>query len=144
MRLWSLDPSYLDAPGLVACWRESLLAQKVLRGKTRGYRHHPQLARFRACSDPLGAMGSYLKGLEREAKRREYRFNADLIVCPETDITLNVTSGQVDYEMAHLRAKISQRSPALLDTLPESSLRTHPLFTVVDGPIEPWEIVSPT
>jgi hypothetical protein len=43
MRLWSLHPQYLDPQGLVALWREALLAQAVLRGKTRGYKHHPQL-----------------------------------------------------------------------------------------------------
>lgn len=32
MRLWSLHPSYLDAVGLVALWREGLLARKVLQG----------------------------------------------------------------------------------------------------------------
>ncbi|HWP85543.1 MAG TPA: pyrimidine dimer DNA glycosylase/endonuclease V, partial [Terriglobia bacterium] len=39
MRLWSLHPSLLDSKGLVALWREALLAQKVLRGETKGYRH---------------------------------------------------------------------------------------------------------
>ncbi|MFZ2406304.1 MAG: pyrimidine dimer DNA glycosylase/endonuclease V [Methylobacter sp.] len=38
--------------GLLALWREALLAQKVLRGESRGYRHHPQLARFRELVDP--------------------------------------------------------------------------------------------
>ena len=28
MRLWTLHPKYLDAKGLVALWREALLAQK--------------------------------------------------------------------------------------------------------------------
>lgn len=36
MRLWSLHPNCLDAQGLVALWREALLAQAVLRGQTRG------------------------------------------------------------------------------------------------------------
>lgn len=44
MRLWSLHPQYLDAKGLVALWREGLLAQAVLAGQTRGYKRHPQLA----------------------------------------------------------------------------------------------------
>lgn len=48
MRLWSLHSRYLDSRGLVALWRESLRAQKVLMGDTIGYRHHPQLDRFRA------------------------------------------------------------------------------------------------
>ena len=46
MRLWSVHPRYLDTAGLTACWREALLAQKVLTGATRGYRRHPQLERF--------------------------------------------------------------------------------------------------
>lgn len=46
VRLWSLHPRYLDTAGLTAGWREALLAQKVLTGVTRGYRHHPQLERF--------------------------------------------------------------------------------------------------
>ena len=53
MRLWSLDPAHLDRQGLVACWREALLAQAVLAGRTRGYRHHPQLERFRVVPGPV-------------------------------------------------------------------------------------------
>jgi hypothetical protein len=41
-----VHPRYLDTAGLTACWREALLAQKVLTGGTRGYRRHPQLERF--------------------------------------------------------------------------------------------------
>ena len=47
MRLWSVHPLHLDRQGLTACWREALLAQAVLAGRTRGYRAHPQLERFR-------------------------------------------------------------------------------------------------
>ncbi len=36
MRIWTLHPQYLDRQGLVALWREGLLAQEVLRGQTRG------------------------------------------------------------------------------------------------------------
>jgi len=60
MRLWSLHPSYLDPQGLVAVWREGLLAQAVLRGQTTGYTRHPQLARFRGAG-ALGAMAAYLR-----------------------------------------------------------------------------------
>jgi hypothetical protein len=67
MRLWSLHPKYLDARGLVALWREGLLAQAVLRGRTNGYVHHPQLERFRAESSPLGAIADYLRGVHGEA-----------------------------------------------------------------------------
>lgn len=30
MRLWSVHPGWLDAKGLVAAWREGLLARAVL------------------------------------------------------------------------------------------------------------------
>ncbi|HNX99076.1 MAG TPA: pyrimidine dimer DNA glycosylase/endonuclease V, partial [Candidatus Aminicenantes bacterium] len=73
MRLWSIHPRYLDGRGLVALWREALLARKVLTGRTRGYRHHPQLARFRATADPLGTIDRYLAGVLAEADRRGYR-----------------------------------------------------------------------
>lgn len=67
MRLWSLHPKYLDARGLVALWREALLAQAVLRGETRGYRRHPQLERFRNHAAPLAAMSLYLRAIHAEA-----------------------------------------------------------------------------
>ena len=38
MRLWSIHPKYLGTKGLVALWREALLAQKVLQGNTKGYK----------------------------------------------------------------------------------------------------------
>lgn len=37
-----------------------MLANAVLEGKTRGYRHHPQLIRFRKHPDPLAAINAYL------------------------------------------------------------------------------------
>ena len=63
MRLWSIHPKYLDRQGLIALWREALLAQAVLSGKTRGYRNHPQLERFRNHPAPLSAISLYLDGL---------------------------------------------------------------------------------
>ena len=63
MRLWTLHPKYLDAQGLVALWREGLLARAVLRGMTKGYRHHPQLQRFRAHASPRAAINLYLEGV---------------------------------------------------------------------------------
>ena len=79
MRIWSLHPSLLDRRALVACWRETLLAQKVLRGLTRGYTNHPQLIRFRAHPQPLEAVAAYLSGLADEADARGYSFNRALI-----------------------------------------------------------------
>jgi len=76
VRLWSVHPKYLDARGLVALWREALLAQAVLRGGTKAYLHHPQLQRFRAQPSPLGAIADYLRGVHDEAIRRGYAFMA--------------------------------------------------------------------
>lgn len=85
MRIWSVHPSLLDAKGLVACWRETLLAQKVLQGLTQGYKNHPQLDRFKASPDPLVAVCAYLHGLADEAERRGYNFNRSLVVMEQSE-----------------------------------------------------------
>lgn len=145
MRIWSLHPRYLDAKGLVACWRETLLAQKVLDGKTTGYRNHPQLERFRAGDEPLVLIGAYLEGLALEADARGYRFNRALVLrAPTAELQhLAVTTGQLDHEREHLLAKLAIRAPALRAAIPvpPEQPAVHPLFSVVAGPIEPWEVV---
>lgn len=140
MRLWSLHPRHLDRAGLIACWREALLAQAVLAGRTRGYTRHPQLERFRATPDPLGAVGAYLVGLAHEAGRRGYRFDSSRIdrPGPRPKSRLPVTSGQVALEREHLASKLAVRAPEQVGSLPEHP-GVHPIFTIVDGPVEPWE-----
>lgn len=103
MRLWSLNPCYLDAKGLVALWREALLAQKVLAGETRGYTRHPQLIRFRRCPDPRGAIAFYLSAVCDEADRRGYNFDRAKIDERDFNGSLAVTEGQVIYEWEHLK-----------------------------------------
>jgi hypothetical protein len=61
MRLWSIHPGYLDAKGLVALWREALLAQNVLLRNTKGYKKHPQLEQFNNTSNPIGAISQLFK-----------------------------------------------------------------------------------
>src|SRR5690348_2594321 len=114
MRLWTLHPKYLDAKGLVALWREALLAQKVLQGKTSGYRHHPQLIRFRAYAKPVAAITAYLKAVHDEACRRGYQFDGAKIVRHRTTIKLDETEGQLLYEWEHLKRKLKRRSPKIL------------------------------
>jgi hypothetical protein len=140
MRLWSLHPQYLDPAGLVALWREGLLAQKVLLGQTRGYRFHPQLNRFRACADPVLAIGAYLDEVAREAERRGYAFDRGKIVrdgaCPK----IAVRRGQIGYEWEHLLRKQAARSPQFFVRNSEvRRWRVHPLFVVVAGGMEEWE-----
>lgn len=138
MRLWSLHPKYLDRQGLTACWREALLAQAVLAGRTKGYRRHPQLDRFRSAPDPLAAIAAFLRGIQADAAARGYRFDAARIEQTGPAAQLLVTTGQLAFERAHLKAKLIMRSPELLAGLPEA-LDPHPLFVVGPGGIAVWE-----
>ena len=70
MRLWLLHPRHLDPQGLVALWREGLLARHVLHGPTRGYRNHPQLDRFKAHPQPRRAIDAYLAVVQEDASAR--------------------------------------------------------------------------
>lgn len=141
MRLWSLHPKYLDSQGLVALWRESLLAKAVLNGRTRGYTHHPQLNRFKFHAIPTCAVNVYLLGIHREAMRRGFAFDAHKIGPVDNIlIQLPVSTGQIEYEWRHLLAKLAARSPAVygkLHSLP--SPECHPMFYLCPGGIEDWE-----
>lgn len=139
-----MRPRFLDGKGLVACWRETLLAQAVLAGRTRGYTHHPQLIRFRREDDPSGLIGAYLAALAEEATCRGYHFDRSRIDRDEARSgILSVTEGQLDHEWQHLGAKLERRSPEDARHWRESSPEPHPLFRVVPGPIESWERPSP-
>ena len=140
MRLWSFHPKYLDRVGLVALWRETLLAKAVLRGRTRGYRHHPQLERFRSAESPVGAINTYLRSIHAEATRRGYRFNPRKMRGPECHGRIAATRGQLAYEWSHLLRKLRRRSPAQYLTLRSLSRpRPHPLFVLQKGPVAGWE-----
>ena len=142
MRLWTLHPKYLDAAGLVALWREGLLAQKVLLNETKGYRAHPQLARFKERRDSLALIAAYLNGICEEATSRGYNFNREKIQTPRSRKKLTCTRGQLLYEWQHLRSKLETRSPDKLAKL--DAVRNpiaHPMFTIVAGDIEAWERV---
>jgi hypothetical protein len=140
MRLWTVHPKYLDARGLVALWREGLLARAVLRGETRGYRQHPQLARFRAHPRPVGALNRYLAGVYVEACRRGYRFDARKLGRAGRSGRITESRGQLAFEWAHLLKKLQAREPRRFEEL-ISVLRpaAHPLFRIVPGPVQTWE-----
>jgi len=145
MRLWSVHPQHLDRQGLIAVWREGLLAQRVLAGGTRGYRHHPQLRRFREVPSPGVSITTYLHGIADEAARRGYSFDRGKILGPpDAWLSLEVSTGQLAYEWAHLRAKLAARSPEVLARWADLDVpEVHPIFIVVPGPIASWEIVTP-
>jgi Pyrimidine dimer DNA glycosylase len=140
MRLWSLHPQYLDAQGLVALWREALLAQAVLRGLTKGYKHHPQLHRFRDHPRPISAINQYLHHVHAEAVRRHYSFDAGKIGSRGQPLAMSVASGQLEFEWDHLLQKLKRRSPVtyrLWRDIEKPSC--HPVFRRVKGPLASWE-----
>jgi hypothetical protein len=140
MRLWTLHPKYLDTQGLVALWREGLLARAVLRGTTKGYRHHPQLDRFRAHAAPLAALNTYLRAVIIEAEKRGYSFDRQKIGPGRRGVTLRATQGQLAYEWNHLLRKLRARSPALYRCWRKGARPDpHPLFEIVEGRVEAWE-----
>jgi hypothetical protein len=140
VRLWCLHPRYLDAKGLVALWREGLLARAVLNEQTQGYKHHPQLERFRRCLQPIAAIDCYLRAVYEESVKRGYHFDAGKlgpkVNCPK----LLVTQGQLRYELEHLKVKLKIRAQTQYQKISAvQEPQPHPLFKVRAGGIEPWE-----
>jgi len=140
MRLWTIHPRYLDPQGLVALWREALLAKAVLRGETRGYKHHPQLARFRAHASPRSAINAYLAAVHAEATARGYDFNRRKIGPVRRVAPIAATSGQLAYEWQHLMKKLAVRNrPLHARWRRMQRADCHPLFRRVRGPVADWE-----
>ena len=140
MRLWTLHPKYLDAQGLVALWREGLLARAVLKRQTKGYRHHPQLTRFRAHPSPVAAIDSYLRMVLVEAEARGYAFDRRKIGPLRRGLRLRTTRGQLVFERQHLLRKLRVRNPQLYRRwLQLAAFEPHPLFRTVPGAVDAWE-----
>lgn len=143
MRLWSIAPELLDSKGLVACWRESLLALNVLQGKTKGYKNHPQLNRFKRAEDPIQSVCNYLHTLCDEADRRGYKFNRNKIPYKQSVIAkISVTVGQVDYEFNFLKNKVLHRTGKWKHNKYPSLESVNETFYLVDGDVEDWEKVK--
>ena len=140
MRLWTLHPRYLDAKGLVAAWREALLAQKDLSGTTSGYKHQPQLIRFRMQVEPVQAIATFLTFLAAEAKLRGYHFDNSKITPTRFNGQIEETSGQQQYEWLHLKRKLELRSPEQYNRYTTVAIaEPNPLFTIVPGDVREWE-----
>ncbi|MEI6710744.1 MAG: pyrimidine dimer DNA glycosylase/endonuclease V [bacterium] len=142
MRIWSLHPKYLDTKGLVALWRETLLAKNVLAGNTKGYKNHPQLLRFKNTKNSLDGINQYLSEVFHEATRRNYNFDRKKIDWGFKPTILTVTQGQVEYEKNHLLKKLQTRDLKKFEEIKTSDIfNAHPIFEVVEGGIEEWEIL---
>jgi hypothetical protein len=141
VRLWTVHPRYLDSRGLTALWREALLARKVLLGRTRGYRHHPQLHRFQARPNPVALINAYLFHVHAEAQSRGFAFDRTKLGSPRARTRLPETVGQLDYEWRHLQAKLRDRSPVMARAVHHVQRPDpHPLFRLVSGRVRGWEI----
>jgi hypothetical protein len=140
VRLWSIHPKYLDSKGLVALWREALLARKVLQGKTRGYTNHPQLQRFKDQSDPINSINSYLKTIYDESKKRNYNFDHSKIEAIKEQKKIDVTSGQINYEFTHLLKKLKERDEIRYNKIKEvKKIELNPILKQISGYPENWE-----
>ncbi|HHB79584.1 MAG TPA: hypothetical protein ENK85_10170 [Saprospiraceae bacterium] len=143
MRIWSLHPKYLDSKGLVALWRETLLAKKVLEDRTKGYKNHPQLIRFKNVHQPLSAINWYLKYVYDEAQIRGFHFDNSKFEVAHKIEKLSVTYGQMEFETQHLLTKLKNRDLKKYNQVIHfRSLEPHPLFFAKEGPIALWEKIN--
>lgn len=142
MRLWTLHPKYLDTKGLIAQWREGLLAKHVLEGKTKGYKNHPQLERFKNYKNPIEAINSFLTYTCEEARRRGYNFDEKKIRLIYLKQEIITSDGQLSYEFNHLLQKLKKRDKDKYNEIKhEKHIEANPLFKIVKGNIESWEKV---
>lgn len=149
MRLWSISFKYLDSKGLVALWREALLAQNVLLGKTKGYRNHPQLERFKNCSDPIASISNYLIEIYLESYQRGFNFNYTKILNdPYHGDLIKTSSGQLIYEFEHLQNKLILRDKYQYDQnelkIKHCGIESMHLIDFYEGPMENWEKINPS
>ncbi len=140
MRIWSLHPEYLDTKGLVALWRETLLARKVLEGKTKGYKNHPQLMRFKVVENPIAAIDKYLFFVWEEARSRNYNFDKRKFQPVDRLDLISLTQGQLAFEKEHLLGKLATRDKEKQRFLIKQKLvKPHPIFRLMEGEVEDWE-----
>jgi hypothetical protein len=143
MRLWTIHPKYLDRMGLLALWREGLLAQKVLSGKTSGYRRHPQLQRFREQSSPVDAIACYLGHVYTESVNRGYAFDAGKIPDFFFNVLIDETASQIEYEWKLFMYKINKRDAAQYKICSAVKMPDcNPIFNIVQGGVRQWEKVK--
>ena len=145
MRLWTISFKYLDARGLLALWREALLAKNVLAGLTKGYKNHPQLDRFYAHENALEAVNAYLAEVYEEACARDYKFDAAKVgEFDERNLAkIAVSRGQIEYDFAFLQEKLKSRDRVVYErNLSVKNIEIASIFEEVAGGIEPWEKVK--
>lgn len=141
MRIWSIHPKYLDSYGIMACWRETLLAKNVLLGLTKGYKNHPQLLRFKKTKYPIKYIDNYLNEIYLESIKRGYKFSKNKIGVVDYNIDkINITNGQIQYEFNHLLSKLKHRDyKKYIEIKDSKNIKCNPIFKIVPGYVESWE-----
>ncbi|HOK41630.1 MAG TPA: pyrimidine dimer DNA glycosylase/endonuclease V [bacterium] len=143
MRLWSITPDYLDVKGLLALWREALLAKAVLENKTIGYKNHPQLIRFKNYENPLKAINAFLTYVYLNSKARGYNFDKSKIKIIQLTKIIKVSKKQVEYEFWLLQNKLVRRDKnKYLENKKIQRIKVNPIFKIVNGEIEEWEKIK--
>lgn len=142
MRLWSFHPGYLDSIGLVAVWREALLAKAILESRVHVCCKNPQLDRFRRTANPVRSINAYLQCVYEESVVRGYRFDVTKFDKIQEIERIPVTVGQIRYEFEHFMKKLKARSSESPEKFEKiRRIEAHPLFYTVEGGIEEWERV---
>lgn len=145
MRLWSVRFDYLDNIGLIALWREALLAKSVLELKTKGYKNHPQLIRFKNFKYPLKAINTYLFYIFKESEIRNFNFDLAKIEYSAIDLSIKIpiTQGQLNYELNLIKFKLKKRTPKYYEKIKDIRIaQPNDLFYATQGEIEIWEKVK--
>ena len=152
MRLWSIHPKYLDSKRLTAQWREALLCRKVLEGKTKGYKSHPQFLRAKNHSQPFYFINYFLYTIWQEATNRGYNYDKSKLImelsekyqCPFESI--EVTTGQLEYEYHHMQLKAGEFSSQYVINeeafMNEGFIEPNPCFVSIPGDIQSFEKVK--
>lgn len=142
MRLRSIHPKYLDTKWLLAVWREWLLAKHVLEWKTKWYKNHPQLIRFKIYENSIGWINNYLSHILLESKNRWYKFDWSKVKFNKDQRIINVTKWQIAFEFKHLLKKLKSRTPIKYKEIKDiKEIETHPTFKIIEWNIEKREII---
>lgn len=80
-----------------------------------------------------------------EARKRSYCYNKSKIVkAAEKVEPIKITKGQILYEFHILKERVKGRDPKKYKEVLELERKgrrpkSHPLFVVIEGEVEPWE-----
>ncbi len=131
MRVWIIHPKYLDCKGLVALWRETLLARKVLKGKTKGWRNHPQLNKFKTHKNPVVAINTYLLYVWKESEKRCYKFNKRKIEKSFTKKKIKIPKKEVISDFEDLKNKLKKRdTKRYREIVKVKKIEVNPIFII--------------